>query len=182
MFRGVLDAKPSAARAEVGEAETAARQVGANVFEFCLVFWAPSAERIEQEVRRQQACAEVASMRGGGATRGGPPPAPALDAEMRWALRANDLTSQTSYAFKKTRVFPGVSERVGRLGAQLDLTAKVAGAYEVELGAGFSDGVYVPSLMAAGKAKNKTHGPFVGLHRVEDLSREMLVWAKDRGW
>ena len=33
-----------------------------------------------------------------------------------------------------------------------------------------------------GKARNKTHGPFVGLHRVEDLSREMLVWAKDMGW
>ena len=147
MLRGAE--KDSARLSGLAEArhveEPAASPAGDNVFEFSLVFWAPSAERIKQETYRQQK-----SICGGtrGATRGGPAP-PTLDAEMRWALRANDLASETSYAFEKTAVSPGVLERVRRLGAQLDLAATVAGAYEIELGAGFADGVYVPSLMAA---------------------------------
>lgn len=179
------------------------RTQAASFFEFSLFFWAPSAEKIREQERRKQEHAERqarqklldedgglrSSSKGlsrGNTLRGGvseqPAPHPELDFEMRWALRKNNLRSSTSYDFKKTEPFLGVLERVRVLGMELAVATKLAGAYEVELGAGFEDGVYVPSLMAAGKALNKTHGPFVGLHRVESFSGRMLAWAADMGW
>lgn len=168
-----------------------------NMFEFSLLFWAPSRMRMQEEEQRRNNREEMiarelimkSASRGrtrGAAmtTRGGgsPVPEPQHEEIMRWVLRPNNLWSKTSYPFNEIKVLPGELERVASLGKKLEISAKVAGVYEVELGPNVMDGVYVPSLMAAGRANNKTHGPFVGLHRLEDLTKDIVTWAMDMGW
>lgn len=145
-----------------------------SVFEFFLLFWAPTPEKVAENAAAMldytppYVCVP----------RGRTPPVPTTE----WQLESANGGGNQQPFVKLQNIPETLQLRVNAAGARTGLMATVGGVYEAVLGDGFEGGHYVPALASLSPQDDGGFGPYVGLRRLEDFTRELMVWAQPMDW